>query len=123
MMKCKAGETGQQWSYHSASGQIKDQFGICLGTENRKMEYSSVKMERCNSSSPEQQWSWSTKTGQIVNWHGICMGALDRKPGKAVYMENCDMSKLEQQWDIGVEQDRLYYDNRAFAAGSNTSKV
>jgi hypothetical protein len=111
VMKCKAGETGQQWSYHSATGQIKDQFGICVGCLGKNQEYSGVTMEVCNTSSPAQQWSWNKKTGQIVNWHGICMGA----PGQsAVYMEKCDMSNFDQQWEIGVDQDRLYYDDRRY---------
>lgn len=119
VMPCKAGETGQQWTYRSADGQIKDNFNICLSAENQKLEYSLVLTASCNASDPNQQWSWNKKTGQIINWHGICLGA----PERSVYMMKCDMASFDQQWEIGVDQDRLYYDDRSYNPNSNLQVV
>jgi len=110
MWGCNNKNQNQQWTYDSATGQIKNDHGICLDASQRATKKGKVHMWSCDIQNKNQMWVYDPSTGQIKNRHGICLDAAERsKSGGRVSMFTCETNNPNQQWTItqGAQVDKI----------------
>ena len=98
---CDAANKNELWSHDQATGQLKNQFGLCV--EAGEAPGADVVMGECDGDKAGQMWTVDAEQGRLEVSGGLCMSSKEKEGGHA-RVESCEASDFNQQMRFETEE-------------------
>jgi len=108
MWACNSKNANQIWTYDVKAKQIKNKYGFCLQSSDRK-NGAKVDMWRCDVDDHDQRWylhdnGLVQNNNKLDNGKKLCLDASQRdKNGGKVHLWECNADNKNQHWDFDKE--------------------